>query len=118
MKIVCPTIILSAALGSVAVILLGGESIALSAADGEKQIEDRVLATPEPNYSLNRCFNRGNWDGFRDHKRKQRREHHSLCASQEAQQSYDLGYQQGFAGQLSYRRDHPLSTWARVRTIP
>jgi hypothetical protein len=35
---------------------------------------------------------------------------------EEARQAYELGYRQGLKGQRSYRIDHRLSSWARVRT--
>ena len=118
MRIVCPTIFRSAALGAGAVSSSVGEAIALPAQGVEKPIGDRVSTAPEPNYTLNHCFNLGKWDGFRDYVRKRRRERRHPGWNQEAQQAYEVGYQQGFTGNLSYRRDHPLSSWARPRTVP
>ena len=118
MRIVCPTIILSAALGAGAVLSFVGEAIAFPVPGVAKPIGDRVGTPPEPNYALNHCFNLGNSDGFGDYVRKQRRERHHQSCNQGAHQAYELGYQEGFAGKLSYRRDHPLSSWARSRTAP
>src|ERR1700733_1664376 len=69
----------------------------------------------EPNYKVNHCFNMGNEDGYRDHKNNKRRQHDSNCRSSDQAEGYASGYEEGFGGERSYRRDHRLSSWARVR---
>jgi hypothetical protein len=68
----------------------------------------------EPGYKINHCFDIGNRDRYKDHKKNERREYHRKCLSSEAFESYMLGYQEGFGGKHRSRRDHRLSSWART----
>jgi hypothetical protein len=108
------TFMLGATLACAAIISCPAKSITFSNLIADQKDKDRVRA--EPNYAVNHCFNLGNRDGYRDHRNRQRNEHHDNCLDEEARHAYELGYRQGFKGQRSYRLDHPLSSWARVRT--
>src|SRR5216683_4449679 len=92
------------------------ESVAFSTQVKDSPTRHQDKTESEPDYKINHCFNIGNRDGYRDHKKNERREHHPKCLSSEAFESYMSGYQEGFGGERSYRRDHRLSSWARVRT--
>lgn len=104
------------ALACAAIISCPAKSITFSHLVADQKDKDRVRAEREPNYAVNHCFNLGNRDGYRDHRKRQRSEHHDKCLDEETRQAYELGYRQGFKGQRSYCIDHRLSSWARVRT--
>jgi hypothetical protein len=105
-------------LALVAVCTLGSLTLALSsyvhalAEDSTMTREDL-----ETTYKINHCFNVGNRYGYSDHKKNERREHNSKCLIADESQAYISGYQEGFNGHRTYRRDHRLSSWARVRTV-
>ena len=105
---------LGATLACAAITSCPAQSMTFSNLIADQKDKDRVRA--EPNYTVNHCFNLGNRDGYRDHRKRQLSEHHDKCLDEEARQAYELGYRQGFKGQRSFRIDHRLSSWARVRT--
>jgi len=110
------TFTLGAALACAAVISCPAKAITFSNLVADQKDEDQLRAERDPDYTVNHCFNLGNRDGYRDRRKRQHSEHHNRCLDEEARQAYALGYRQGFNGQRSYRIDHQLSSWARVRT--
>ena len=116
MNIRLKTLTLGAALACAAIISCPVRAITFSNLVADQEDKDRVRAEQEPNYTVNHCFNLGNRDGYRDHRKRQRSEPHDMCLDEEARQAYELGYRKGFKGHRSYRLDHRLSSWARVRT--
>jgi hypothetical protein len=115
MNIGLKTFTLGAALACAAIISCPAKAITFSnlVADlvADQEDEAKLRAERDPNYTVNHCLNLGNRDGYRQHS-----EHHNKCLHEEACQCYALGYRQGFNVQRSYRMDHQLSSWARVRT--
>jgi hypothetical protein len=107
---------LGAALACAAIISCPAKAITFSKMVADQKDEDRVSAEPEPNYTVNHCFNIGNRDGYRDHRKSRHSEHNNKCLDEEGRHAYELGYRKGFKGKRSYRLDHRLSSWARVRT--
>jgi hypothetical protein len=95
-------------------ILLPAQSYAVHTLAEESTMTREDL---ESVYKINHCFNIGNRDGYSDHKKNESREHHQKCLGSDESQAYLSGYQEGFVGKRSYRRDHRLSSWARVRTV-
>ena len=77
--------------------------------------KSREQAESSPDLKVNHCFNLGNRDGVADHKQSPHSIHESECATDGASDAYRIGYNQGFIGERSYRRDHRLSSWARSR---
>jgi len=116
MNIGLKTLTLGAALAFVAIISSPLRAITFSNLVADQEYKERVTAEQEPNYTVNHCYNLGNRDGYRDHRKRQPSEYHDKCLAEEARQAYELGYRQGFKGHRSYRLDHRLSSWARVRT--
>jgi hypothetical protein len=116
MNIGLKTFTLGAALACAAIISCPAKAITFFNLVADQKDRDRVSTEREPNYTANHCFNLGNRDGYRDHRKGHRSEHHDNCLNEEARQAYELGYKKGFDGQRSYRIDHRLSSWARVRT--
>jgi hypothetical protein len=114
MNIGLKTLTLGAALACAAIISCSAMATACSHLVADQK--DGARAEQELNYTVNHCFNTGNRDGYRDHRKRQRSEHHDMCLDEETRQAYELGYRKGFKGQRSYRLDHRLSRWARVRT--
>ena len=72
---------------------------------------------PDENETLaiNRCFNLGNRGGYHDRNHSDHRARGGKCDFADSSNAYTLGYQQGLTGNRNYRRDHPLSNWARTR---
>lgn len=105
-------------------IILAFAAVAASPSDaaifsGKQNQSDRSpgQAVQHPDYVKNHYFNQGNRDGFRDFKKKQRKERNHEFPNDVDRQAYEKGYQLGVQGKRSYRQDHPLSSWARVRTL-
>ena len=116
MNIGFKTFTMAVALACTIVISCPAKAITFSNLAADQKDQDQLRAEQDPNYTLNHCFNLGNRDGYRDYRTRKRSGHHDMCLGEESRQAYELGYRKGFKGQRSYRLDHRLSSWARVRT--
>jgi len=88
---------LAAALG-LSMIHSLAELVAFSTPVKDSPTRHQDKTESEPDYKINHCFNIGNRDGYTDHKKTERREHHPKCLSSEASESYMSGYEEGFGG--------------------
>ena len=97
--------------------LIASQARALSGAENQGS-RDRSQKQQKPDYEKNHFYNLGNREGYRDHKKKEHTERNREFSNDDDRRAYEDGYEKGWEGKRSYRLDHPLSSWARVRTAP